>query len=551
MERRLWHNHYETGIANNIPEEKLSSLAHLIDESVHRYQNQEAFLSMGKSVSYGEIGKLSDAFAAYLTNDLGLKKGDAIAIQLPNTIQYPVVLFGAIKVGLVIVNTNPLYTSREMAHQLKDSGAKAIVILDNFASKLEGALPELTDLKHIVTTGIGDLLDGAKGHLVNFAVKYIKRMVPGYKLPGAVKLKSALKAGHGQNFTRPQLGPEDPAFLQYTGGTSGVLKAAVLRHRNILANVAQLSQWMSKLLVLGQETVGTAIPLYHIFALTANCFLFFKAGGRNVLIANPRDMVGFLKEIRHEKITVLTGVNTLFNGMLNHKDFDKVDFSRLKLTIGGAMAVQKSVADRWLAKTGVALSEGYGLTEASPVVAVHPFNKKVKQGSIGLPLPGIDVSIRDDAGMEMPLGQAGELCLKGPNVMAGYWKDGELEPIGEDGWLATGDIAYMDETGYVFIVDRKKDMILVSGFNVYPNEVEEVIASHPKVLECGVVGIADEDSNERVKAFVVRKDDSLTVEEIRKHCKKSLTRYKVPKLVDFRDELPKSPVGKILRRKLK
>ncbi|MCG8476361.1 MAG: AMP-binding protein [Cytophagales bacterium] len=553
QEERKWLKSYERGIPHTIEVTKeYHSLTDLIEKSFHKYADLPAFKNMGVEMTYRELDVQSTCFAAFLQQQLKLKKGDRIALQMPNVLQYPVAIVGALRAGLVIINTNPLYTVREMVHQFNDAGIKAVVVLENFADKVEQALPELKEKPVVVTARMGDLLGTVKGSIVDFVVKYVRKMVPPFSIPHAVSFKDALKAGKKLSLEKVNIDSSDIALLQYTGGTTGVSKGAVLTHYNMLGNLMQNRAWMSKKLSEASDVIVTALPLYHIFAMTVNFFTFLTVGAKNVLITNPRDMKTFLSEIKGERFTVFTAVNTLFNAMMEHQLFKEVDFSRLRVCIGGGMAVQDHVATKWKQMTGCVLSEGYGLTECSPVVCCHPLNGNGKLGSIGLPFPSTDVSIQDDEGNHLTEHQKGELCVKGPQVMAGYWNDGEINDVTENGWLRTGDIAYIDEDGMIFIVDRKKEMINVSGFNVFPNEVEEVIAKHPAVLEVGVKGIENPKTTEAVQAFVVlRSGQSVTKEELRAYCKKELTAYKVPKFVEFRDELPKSNVGKILRRELK
>lgn len=545
-----WYAHYPAGVPHEINPEEYTSIIDLINQAVAKFENHIAFENMGKTLTYGEIDQMSDNFATYLQNEAGLQKGDRIVLQMPNLLQYPVALFGALKAGLVVVNTNPLYTPREMQHQFKDSGAKAIVIVANFANHLDQIIQD-TDIETVIVTELGDLLGGFKKVLVNFVVKYIKKMVPKYNLPKAITFEEVLKKGSATSLTKPAIDISDHAFLQYTGGTTGVSKGAVLTHKNICANVLQCNEWFLDT-DEGDELVITALPLYHIFALTVNCMLMFSIGAHNVLITNPRDMPGFIKELKKHQMSVFTAVNTLFNGLLNQPEFANVDFSKLKYSIGGGMAVQNFVADKWQEITGKPLAEGYGLSETSPLVTCNPLDGTQRKGTIGLPAPSTEVSIRDDEGNQVATGERGEICCRGPQVMPGYWQRPEetAETFYGD-WFKTGDIGIIDEDGFIKIVDRKKDMILVSGFNVYPNEVEDVIADHEKVLEVAVIGVPDEKTTEAVKAFIVKKDPSLTEEEVLLYCKENITNYKRPKHVEFRDELPKSNVGKILRRHLR
>ncbi|MCK5207747.1 MAG: AMP-binding protein, partial [Cyclobacteriaceae bacterium] len=484
-------------------------------------------------------------------NHAGLKKGDRIAVQMPNLLQWVIAVFGSIRAGLIVINTNPLYTAREMKHQFTDTRAKAVVILANFAQNLEKILNE-TDILTVVITEIGDMLGGFKKTLVNFVVKNVKKMVPPFKIDSAIKFNDAMKKGANGNFVRHEINNEDIAFLQYTGGTTGVSKGAMLTHRNVLANMEQISAWMLPKLKEGVETMITALPMYHIFALTVNCLSMLKLGARNVLITNPRDMPAFIKTLKKFQFTILTGVNTLFNGLLNQEQFKNLDFSKFKVTVGGGMAVQDSVAIKWKEITKVALVEAYGLTETSPALCCNPIDGTERIGTVGLPVPSTDIKILDDIGKEVPVGESGEICAKGPQVMKGYWENpDETDNVFINGYFKTGDIGIINEDGFVKIVDRKKEMINVSGFNVFPNEIENVISSHEKVLEVGAIGISDPKSTEKVKVFIVKKDESLTEEEVIAYCKENMTPYKVPKAVEFRKELPKSNVGKILRRILK
>jgi long-chain acyl-CoA synthetase len=549
--QRPWLSHYPAGVPAEIDIHQYASVTAVIEEAFERFGQRPAFHSFGKQLSYGEVDTLSRHFAGYLTGELKLAKGDRIAIMMPNCLQYPIALFGALRAGLTVVNTNPMYTARELKHQLEDSGAKAILVLDNFAATLQQVVAE-TDVKHVITTGIGDLL-GAKGAVMNLVVKHVKKMVPPFNLPSAVRFKDALSRGAHHPLTKPAIGHDDIAFLQYTGGTTGVAKGAMLTHGNMIANMLQAGAWIGANLKDGQEVVITALPLYHIFSLTANGLVFVRLGGLSWLITNPRDMPAFVKELGKSGFTALTGVNTLFNGLLNTPGFSELDFSKLRLCLGGGMAVQRAVAERWKKVTGCTLAEAYGLTEASPAVCINPLDLKDYNGSIGLPIPSTDIAIWSEDGQALPQGEVGELMVQGPQVMKGYWQrpDETAKVLTPDGWLHTGDIAKIDENGYVYIVDRKKDMILVSGFNVYPNEIEDIVMKHPGVAEVAAIGVTDEHSGEAVKLFVVRKDPSLTVEQLKAFCRENLTGYKRPKVIEFRDALPKSNVGKILRRELR
>ncbi|WP_075351168.1 AMP-binding protein [Algoriphagus marinus] len=546
-----WLKHYPATVDKTVNLTEYSSISELFDESVKKYGPAVAYECMGKTISFNELNQLSGSFAAYLTQVLKLKKGTRVAIQMPNILQYPVAMFGALRAGMVVVNTNPLYTPSEMKHQFNDSGAEVVVIVANFASNLEKILPEIK-AKHVIVTELGDMLGGLKGTIVNLVVKHIKKMVPSFSIPGAVSFKTVLKEGAKNAFKAENLTLADTAFLQYTGGTTGVSKGAELTHGNIVANMQQISAWMKPSLKEREEIVVTALPLYHIFALTVNCLAMLKIGAHNLLITNPRDMPAFIKELSKHRFTVFTGVNTLFNGLLNQEAFHKLDFSGLKVAVGGGMAVQKATADKWKKVTGTPLAEGYGLTETSPVATCNPTDGTERIGTIGLPLPNTEIIIVDDMGITLPNGERGEICIKGPQVMKGYWnrpKDTAEVMMGE--WFKSGDIGIMDNDGFTKIVDRKKEMILVSGFNVYPNEVEDAIASCPGVLEVGVIGMPDPKSTEKVVAYVVPKDKSLTDKAVIDHCHEFLTNYKCPKEVYFTDELPKSNVGKILRRKIK
>ncbi|HET6631223.1 MAG TPA: AMP-binding protein [Rhodanobacteraceae bacterium] len=549
--QRPWLEHYPEGVPATIDPDSYGSLVDVVEEAFERFRHRPAYSNFGRTLAYGDIDRLSAQFAAYLGSELGLAKGERISIMLPNVLQYPVALLGSLRAGLTVVNTNPMYTARELRHQLEDSGAVAIVVLDNFAHTAAESLAG-TAVRHVVTTGIGDLLGFPRGALMNFAVKHLKKMVPDYHIDGAVRFNDALERGARQRPPQVQIGRDDIAFLQYTGGTTGIAKGAMLTHRNMIANMLQADAWLGDLGKPGEEVVITALPLYHIFSLTANGLVFMRLGGLNWLITNPRDMPGFVKSLRKVRFTALTGVNTLFNGLLHTPGFDALDFSALHLTLGGGMAVQRTVADRWKQVTGCTLAEAYGLTEAAPAVCINPLDLEAYNGSIGLPVPSTDVAIRDDEGRNLPIGETGELCVRGPQVMKGYWqRPRETAAVLADGWLRTGDIARMDARGYVYIVDRKKDMILVSGFNVFPNEVEDVAAGHPGVLEVAAVGVPDEHSGEVVKLFVVRKDPTLTADALRHYLHDKLAGYKRPRHIEFRDELPKSNVGKILRRALR
>ncbi|GGP19600.1 long-chain-fatty-acid--CoA ligase FadD [Silvimonas iriomotensis] len=549
---RPWFSSYPAGIPREINMNEFSSIPDVITQTLVKYADRTAFINMGKSISYHELDELTTAFAAYLQQDLKLARGARVAIMMPNLLQYPVALFGILKAGMVVVNVNPLYTPRELEHQLKDSGAEAIVIVANFAHTLEKAIGN-TNVKHVIVTEIADMLDFPKRMLVNSVVKYVKKMVPAYSLPGAVPFNTTLKIGKGLHFSPVRLTHDDLAFLQYTGGTTGVAKGAMLTHGNIVANMQQAHAWISGAVRDGKELIVTALPLYHIFSLTANGMIFTKLGATNLLITNPRDIPGFVKELGKYPVTAITGVNTLFGALVNNEDFNKLDFSTWRLTLGGGMAVQQSVADKWKKVTGVTLVEAYGLTETSPAAMINPMTLREYNGMIGLPISSTDAQIRNDQGQVLPPGEAGELFIKGPQVMKGYWqrKDETDKVLGADGFLGTGDVAIMSPTGFFRIADRKKDMVLVSGFNVYPNEVEDVVAKHPGVLEVACIGVPDDKSGEAVKIFVVKKDPTLTEAQIIAYCREQLTNYKVPRQVEFRDQLPKSNVGKILRRELR
>jgi long-chain acyl-CoA synthetase len=546
-----WFKHYPESVPHQVDCEAYDNAAELFNECVKKYGDSVAYECMGKTISFNELDMLSKHFASYLLEELKLEKGARIAIQMPNCLQYPVVMFGALQAGMIVVNTNPLYTSVEMKHQFKDAEADVIVIVANFAENLEKILKDIP-AKHIIVTQLGDLLGGIKGTIVNLVVKYIKRMVPAYSIPNAVNLKKALAAGSTHTFKPVKIAQNDTAFLQYTGGTTGISKGAELTHGNIVANMLQISAWMKPKLKEREEIVVTALPLYHIFALTVNCLAMLKIGAHNLLITNPRDMSSFIKDLSKKKFTVFTGVNTLFNALLHQEDFRSLDFSGLKIAVGGGMAVQKATAEKWMKVTGTPLAEGYGLTETSPVASCNPIDGTERNGTIGIPLPNTEMCIMDDEGKVLEVGKRGEVCIKGPQVMKGYWKrPEETSDVMNGDWFKSGDIGVMDEDGFFKIVDRKKEMILVSGFNVYPNEVEDVIASYPGVIEVGVIGMPDPKSTERVIAYVVAENDSVTAEKIIAHCHESLTNYKCPKEVYFVDELFKSNVGKILRRKIK
>jgi long-chain acyl-CoA synthetase len=547
---RIWLKSYPREVPAEIDINTSASVRDVFEESCAKFSARRAFTCMGKSITFAQLDELSRAFGAYLQGK-GLKKGDRVALMMPNILQYPVCLFGILRAGCTVVNVNPLYTARELEHQLTDSGAQIIVVVENFATTLADVVAR-TQVKQVIVTSIGEML-GIKGLLVDFVLRHVKKMIPAWSLPATIRLSEALAEGGRGTLERVPLGHDDVAFLQYTGGTTGVAKGATLLHRNIVANLLQSHAWINPFLGNEQQVVITPLPLYHIFSLTANCLVFMTLGAENVLIPNPRDIPGFVKEMSRHRFTALTGVNTLFNALLNNVDFAKLDFSTLKMSLGGGMAVQKAVAVRWKEVTGKPLVEAYGLTETSPGATMNPFTLPDYNGSIGLPLPSTDLVLRDDNAQEVALGERGEICIKGPQVMAGYWgrPDETAKVIDRDGWLATGDIGVMDAQGFVRIVDRKKDMILVSGFNVYPNEIEAVVAMHPGVLECAAIGIPDAKSGEAVKLFVVKKDPALTAESVLAHCREQLTGYKCPREVEFRTELPKSNVGKILRRELR
>ncbi|SEM91291.1 long-chain fatty acid--CoA ligase [Bradyrhizobium sp. OK095] len=551
---RIWLKQYPPGVPADIEPTQYASLVDLLEESFSKFADRKAFICMDKSITYRDLDQMSLAMASYLQGR-GLQRGARVAIMMPNVLQYPVATAAVLRAGFAVVNVNPLYTPRELEHQLRDSGAEAVIVLENFAHTVEQVIAK-TQVKHVIVGSMGDLL-GFKGVIVNLVVRRVKKMVPAWSLPGAVSFNDAIAAGRGLTFNKPKLSPGDVAFLQYTGGTTGVSKGATLLHRNIVANVLQNDAWLQPAMAapphVDQLMIVCALPLYHIFALTACYLLAVRAGGCNLLIPNPRDIAGFVKELAKYQVNSFPAVNTLYNGLMHHPDFKKLDFSKLKISNGGGMAVQRPVADQWKAITGCFIAEGYGLSETSPTLTCNPATATEFTGTIGIPVPSTYISIRDDDGNEVPLGQPGEICAKGPQVMSGYWNRPEetAKVMTADGYFRTGDIGVMDETGYTKIVDRKKDMILVSGFNVYPNEIEEVIASHPGVLECAVIGVPDSGSGEAVKAFVVKKDPNLAADDVVKFCREQLTGYKVPKQIEFRTDLPKTNVGKILRRQLR
>jgi long-chain acyl-CoA synthetase len=548
---KIWLRHYPPGIPTEVDYGQYRSIGALFESSTGKYRDRPAYTNMGRTISFGDLDRLSRDFGAWL-QARGLAKGARVAVMMPNCLQYPACLFGILRAGCVVVNVNPLYTPRELEHQLKDSGAEAIVVLENFAHVLQQVVAR-TRVKHVVIAALGDLL-GPKGLIVNFVLRRVKKMVPAWDIPGAVRFNAMLAEGKGLTLRPVAVDHEDVAFLQYTGGTTGLSKGAMLSHRNILANLEQAVAWLKPWVKEDEpQAIITALPLYHIMSLTANCLLMMKAGGCNILITNPRDIPGLVKEMRKHKFTMFTGVNTLFNALMNHPDFTKIDFSHLSVALGGGMAVQKAVADRWKKMAGCTLVEAYGLSETSPAVTINPLDLKDYNGSIGLPIPSTEVALRGEDGKDVPLGSPGELCVRGPQVMKGYWNNPEetAKVLGPDGFFATGDIGVMDEKGYVRIVDRKKDMLLVSGFNVYPNEIESVVVMHAGVLECAVIGVPDDHSGEVPKLFVVKKDPALTEADLRRHCEENLTAYKRPKHIEFRKELPKTNVGKILRRALR
>ena len=550
---KVWFQNYPEGSPTTLDTSKYDSILDILDKAIREHPDRPAYINMGQVLTFRKLEERSRAFAAYLQNELKLERGERVALMMPNLLQYPIALFGILRAGLVVVNVNPLYTPRELEHQLQDSGATAIVVVSNFASTLEKIVFN-TKVKHVILTRMGDQLSFGKRNLVNFVVKYVKKLVPKYKLPNAVTFREVLSIGKFRQYVRPQIDREDLAFLQYTGGTTGVAKGAMLTHGNIITNIFQ-AKWIAEPFIgdhTKQRIAVLALPLYHVFALTVNCLLFLELGVTSLLITNPRDIDGFVKELKKYRFEAITGVNTLFNALLNNENFKEVDFSRLKLSVGGGMAIQQSVATRWHDLTGCNIIEGYGMTECSPIIAACPINVVKHNGTIGVPVPNTDIKIIKDDGSEAQLGEAGELWVKGEQVMRGYWQRPEATAeVLKDGWMATGDIVIMDESYSLRIVDRKKDMILVSGFNVYPNEIEDVVMLNYKVAEVVAIGVPHEVSGETIKIFVVKKDDSLTRDELRQHCRQHLTGYKVPKDIEFRDELPKSNVGKILRRVLR
>ncbi len=548
----IWHKNYQEGVPFEINPRKFNSIPEILEGAFKKYSNLPAYHNMGKTITFGELDTQCKKFCSYLQNRLDLQPGDRVALMMPNILQYPIALFGILQAGMVAVNVNPLYTARELQHQLQDSGAKAIVIFANSAHILESVLPA-TEVEHVIVTEIGDMLTFPKSWIVNSVIKYVKKMVPNWNIPQAVSFKDAMDQGDPVAVKPVAVNYEDIAFLQYTGGTTGVSKGAVLPHGNLVANITQARAWIKPNVREGQDIIITPLPLYHIFALTANCLTFSSLGALNILITNPRDIPNFVKELKKWDFTAITGVNTLFNALLNHVEFKNLNFRDLRLALGAGMAVQKPVAEAWQKVTGIPLIEGYGLTETSPAACINPVNLPVYNGYVGLPLPSTIVTVKDDNEKDVPLGEIGEICIKGPQVMQEYWRRPEetRAVMTSDGFFKTGDLGFMNADGFVKIVDRKKDMIIVSGFNVYPNEIEEVIAGYDKVLECAVVGVADEKSGEAVKLFVVKKEPSVTEDDLRRFCKEQLTGYKIPKFIEFRAELPKTNVGKILRRALR
>ncbi len=549
---KVWLKSYPCGIPEEVDLDAYQSVTDVFEQAINSYGERPCFSNLGTTLTYNDMDRYTDQLASYLQNLPGMEKGDRVAVMMPNVLQNPISIFAALRAGFVVVNTNPLYTARELELQLSDSGAKAIIVMENFCHTLDEVI-DRTSIQHVVTTQLGDLLHFPKSLIVNLVVKYVKKMVPEFSLPQRVTFKKALQLGSAQRHRAVSCSHDDLAFLQYTGGTTGVAKGAMLTHGNMVANMQQASAWLKNDIAEGKEVIITALPLYHIFSLTANCLTFMKVGALNYLITNPRDMPGFVKELQQLKFTAITGVNTLFNGLMNTPGFEQIDFSGLKLSLGGGMAVQQPVAERWQKLTNTPLLEAYGLTETSPAVCINPLTLREYNGSIGLPVPSCEVSVQDDKGNLLPQGETGELCVRGPQVMKGYWQRPEetARVLSDDGWLKTGDVAQMDEDGFFRIVDRLKDMILVSGFNVFPNEIETVIAGHEGVLEVGVIGVPDQSGGEIVKAVIVKKDPALDAAAITAHCRENLTAYKVPKLIEFRDELPKTNVGKILRRELR
>ncbi len=549
---KVWLKSYPPGVPEEVDLSEYQSVTDIFEQAIKQFGEHPCFYNLGTTLTYNEMDRYTDQLASYLQDLPGFEKGDRVAVMMPNVLQNPISIFAILRAGFTVVNTNPLYTPRELRHQLQDSGAKAIIVMQNFCDTVAEVIDE-TPVEHVITTQLGDMLKFPKSLIVNLVVKYVKKMVPPYSLPQEVPFKQALARGAGRPHTPVPCGHDDLAFLQYTGGTTGVAKGAMLTHRNMIANMQQASAWIKDGVKVGGEIIITALPLYHIFSLTANCLTFMKIGALNFLITNPRDMPNFVKELKDSGFTTITGVNTLFNGLMNTPGFEEIDFSTLKLTLGGGMAVQEPVARRWKKLTGSPLLEAYGLTETSPAVCINPLNLGEYNGSIGLPVPSTEVSIQDEDGNILPLGESGELCVRGPQVMKGYWQRPEetANVLNSEGWLKTGDVAKIDENGFVYIVDRLKDMILVSGFNVFPNEIETVIASHEGVLEVGVIGEPDPESGEVVKAVIVKKDPTLDEKTVIAHCRENLTGYKVPKIIEFREELPKTNVGKILRRELR
>ncbi len=549
---KIWLKSYQEGISAEIDVKTFNSIPDVFQNSVRKFGHLDGFTNMGVTQTYSQTAELVNQFASFLQNHLKLQKGERVAIMMPNLLQYPIAIFGILQAGLIAVNVNPLYTPRELEHQLNDSDATTIIVLENFANTLELVL-EKTPVKNVIIASVGDLLGTLKGTIVNFVLRKVKKMVPEYRIPQAIGFKEALKIGSNKPFTPIDITLDDLAFLQYTGGTTGPSKGAMLTHGNIVANMLQVHEWVKKDVQEGKEVIVTALPLYHVFSLTANLMIFTELGAKNILITNPRDMNAFVKDIKRYPVSVITGVNTLFNALLNNEEFKKLDFTTWRLALGGGMAVQKPVADKWKALTGKHIYEAYGLTETSPAACINPLSETEYNGTIGLPIPNTDVDIRDNDGNSVPLGEPGELFIKGPQVMKGYWNNPEetSKAIGNDGFFATGDIAVINSQGYVKLVDRKKDMVVVSGFNVYPNEIEDVIAAMPEVLEVACIGVPHPKSGEALRVFIVKKDANLTAEQVIAYCRENLTGYKVPKDIVFKDDLPKTNVGKILRRALK